>query len=220
MKKALLTILLVLFMATSVFALEFNSNYYYQVDPQQVDYSLKEAFWLSPTLYSLDVLQLMQAYMAPEDALEFFLDAAEFTDDEIEEVFYYYLAIMNPQYAGMVPFSYMADPEAYAESISYVYDNSVFYSLDSDFTTAEDLALVFPRGIGRTDAYNTFRRSAFALAVYVSNYGATPEADFCYYYIDQLMQYLMSQYEAAMEAEAAAQAAAVAESDGQEVVTQ
>ena len=56
--------------------------------------------------------------------------------------------------------------------------------------------------------------------MYVSNYGATPEADFCYYYIDQLMQYLMSQYEAAMEAEAAAQAAAVAESDGQEVVTQ
>ena len=71
------------------------------------------------------------------------------------------------------------------------------------FTIAptEFMAELFPRGIGRANAYDTFRRTALQLALYVRVHGTTPGAAYCSDLIEQIIAFYQQQYEEAMQAE-------------------
>lgn len=201
---AAIALILCLVFAQSAFAVEY-SDAAKPLDTTRDTYSLKEAFWFNPTLFTVDVVQFLQAYLAPDAALEFYMDAAQFTDDEIEEYFPIYLSMIEPELAGYYNYYYMCDLEEFAEAVGYVFDPTMDYTLDEIFTTREQLNEIFPEGISRTAPYDTFRRTAIHLARYVAKYGKTPAFDEMFEYIDYVFAMYMQQYEEAMAAEAAAQ---------------
>ncbi|MCQ2412587.1 MAG: hypothetical protein MJ057_06475 [Sphaerochaetaceae bacterium] len=174
-----------------------------QLDYEAESYSLSDAFWFNPTIYAVDMLSFLQAYLKPESPVEYFLAASQYTDEQIEEEFVIFQAFTEPEYVGFVNFVYTCDVESYAQSLGYVFDPELSYSFSNMFEELSDIAAIFPRGIGRTDAYNTFRRTALHLAWYAREYGKTPGFDACSQFIDYIISYYEQQFEEAMAAEAA-----------------
>ena len=210
MKKSvvmIIAVVLCLFVLQGAFASDaVTKDAYIKLDKDT--FTLDEILWFRPTTYSLDVLQFVQAYLNPDNPKEFFLEAAAYTDEEIDEVYVIYQSFFEPEFAGFIQFWIMCDYEAYYESIdrSIAEDNDPNgeYGLDLMFDTIEDIAAIFPRGIGRTNAYDTFRRCAIHLAVYADRKGKTPGFDICYQYIQEVLSYYEQLFNQAMESEAAA----------------
>lgn len=173
-------------------------------------YSLEEVLWFRPTTYSVDVLQFLQAYLDPDNPKEFFLEAAGYTNEQIDEIYVIYQSFFEPELAGYIQYWIMCDYEAYYESLgmSIADDNdpTALYAIDLPLEGVEtigDIIPIFPRGIGRTNAYDTFRRAAVSLAVYADRNGKTPSFDFCYQYIQDILTYYEQLFNQAMESEAA-----------------
>ena len=132
------------------------------------------------------------------------MTAAEYTDEDIENNYIIYQAFIEPEYAGYVNFEYSCDVEAYAESVNYFFDPELSYVFSIIFEDVADIVEMFPRGIGRTNAYDTFRRCALQLAVYAAKNGTTPGFQLCYDIIQDTLAYYEQQFEEAMAAEAEA----------------
>ena len=170
-------------------------------------YSLEEALWFNPTVYSVEVLEFLQAYLQPEDPVSFFLDAAEYTDETIDENAVIFQSFIEPEYAGSMPYLYRCDLEALSENLGYnLFDPEGRYEFSFYFEDPGFLTELFPRGIGRTDAYDTFRRCALSLAFYAKAHGEAPGFKAAYDYIQQAFALFEEQFLAAMEAEAQAAA--------------
>ena len=206
-KKSIVTIIAVvlcIIVAQSAFAYDTSrSNVYLPLEVKE-EYTLEEALWFNPTIYAVDVLQFIQAYLDPENPVEFYMTAAEYTDEDIENNFIIYQAFIEPEYAGYVNFEYSCDVEAYAESVNYFFDPELSYVFSIIFEDVADIVEMFPRGIGRTNAYDTFRRCALQLAVYAAKNGTTPGFQLCYDIIQDTLAYYEQQFEEAMAAEAEA----------------
>lgn len=181
-------------------------NVYKPFDYEAGEYSLADALWFNPTIYAIDTLEFLQAYLNPENPVEFFLSASQYTDEQIEENFVIFQSFIEPEYVGSVNFMYSCDVEAFAKSLDYSFDPDVEYSFSILFEELADIAAIFPRGIGRANAYDTFRRSALQLAWYAGKYGKTPGFDTCSEFIDYIIAYYEQQFEEAMAAEAQANA--------------
>ena len=186
-----------------------DPNEYRQLEVKE-GYSLEEVLWFRPTTYSVDVLQFLQAYLNPSNPKEFFVEAAGYTDEQIDEAYVIYQSFLVPELAGFIQYWIMCDYEAYYESLgmSITDDNdpTALYAIDLPLEQAEtvaDIIPMFPRGIGRTNAYDSFRRAAIALAVYADRNGKTPSFDFCLEYIQAVLNYYEQLFNQAMESEAA-----------------
>ena len=192
-----------------------TQNVYIPLDKEE--FTLDEVLWFRPTTYSLDVLQFLQAYLNPDNPKEFFLEAAAYTNEQIDENYVIFQSFFEPEYAGLVQFWVMCDYEAYYESIgrSIAEDNDPngVYGLDVNFETVQDVANIFPRGIGRTNAYDTFRRCALHLAVYADRNGKAPGFQVCYDYIQYILSYYDQLVNDAMAAEDAAASGTVVEAN-------
>lgn len=202
-------ILVCLVLVQGVFALDYPDDFrMFEVKGEQENYySLEEAFWFNPTVYSLDVLEFAQAYFAPEDPVGFFLDAAEYTDDQIDDVAIVFQSFIEPEAVGAFPYLYRCDLEALAENLGAdLFDPDARYEFSFYFEDPSTMLELFPRGVGRTDAYNTFRRCALSLAIYARKHGNAPGFQVCYDYIQSALAYYEEQFNAAMEAEAQATA--------------
>lgn len=200
----IIAVVLCIIVAQSAFAYDTSrSNVYLPLEVKE-EYTLEEALWFNPTIYAVDVLQFIQAYLDPENPVEFYLTAAEYTDEDIENNFIIYQAFIEPEYAGYVNFEYSCDVEAYAESVNYFFDPELSYVFSIIFEDVADIVEMFPRGIGRTNAYDTFRRCALQLAVYAAKNGTTPGFQLCYDIIQDTLAYYEQQFEEAMAAEAEA----------------
>ena len=92
-------------------------------------------------------------------------------------------------------------------------DPNGIYGLDVNFETVQDVANIFPRGIGRTNAYDTFRRCALHLAVYADRNGKAPGFQVCYDYIQYILSYYDQLFNDAMAAEDAATGGTVVEAN-------
>ncbi|MBP5163163.1 MAG: hypothetical protein ILP16_09355 [Spirochaetales bacterium] len=206
-----MALILCVVLAQGVFA-EDNQypSYYKPFRAENIDdgYTLWDALWFNPTIYCLDVLQFNQVYLMPDDPVTFFLEAAEQTDERIEEDYFIYGSFVEPEYVGRVSFALSCDVEEYAKVIGHVFDPSFSYYLSNVFTDLETVADIFPRGIGRANAYDTYRRTALQLAYYASKNGKTPAFDQINEYLDDAFAQFEKQFEEAMEAEAAATAGA------------
>ena len=217
MKKSFVLIIAVaisLVFMQSVFASDaVNKDVFIPLDKEE--FTLEEVLWFRPTTYSLDVLQFLQAYLNPDNPKEFFLEAASYTDEQIDEIYVIFQSFFEPEYAGYVQYWIMCDYEAYYESIgrSIAEDNDPngIYGLDVYFEGVQDIAKIFPRGIGRTNAYDTFRRCAIHLAVYADRNGGTPGFQVCYDYIQYILSYYDQLFNDAMAAEDAATSGTVTE---------
>ena len=200
----IIAVVLCIIVAQSAFAYDTSrSNVYLPLEVKE-EYTLEEALWFNPTIYAVDVLQFIQAYLDPENPVEFYMTAAEYTDEDIENNFIIYQAFIEPEYAGYVNFEYSCDVEAYAESVNYFFDPELSYVFSIIFEDVADIVEMFPRGIGRTNAYDTFRRCALQLAVYAAKNGKTPGFQLCYDIIQDTLAYYEQQFEEAMAAEAEA----------------
>ncbi len=168
-------------------------------------YTLAEAYWFNPTVYSVEVLEFLQAYLSPEDPVTFFMDEAMLSDEEIDQQAIIFQSFLEPEYVGAIPFGYVCDIEALAEMLGYdLFDPAGQYDLSYHFESPSFFVELFPRGIGRANAYDTFRRCALQLAIYTSIHGQTPSFQLCYDYIQDAFAYYEEQFNAAMEAEAEA----------------
>ena len=202
-KKSIILVIAVvmcLFAVQGVVAAETED--YRALDYSREDFSLEEAFWFNPTVYSVDVVQFLQAYLDPENPVDFFYKAAVLEDEDIESLFPIYQSFMEPELAGLVSFDNCCDVEAYAASIGYSFNPDTTYSFSYYFNDLKDVASIFPRGIGRANSYDTFRRTAIHLAWYATKYGTTPGFENSYAYIEAVLAYYEQQFEEAMEAEA------------------
>ena len=217
MKKSVVLIIAVaisLVFMQSVFASDaVNKDVFIPLDKEE--FTLEEVLWFRPTTYSLDVLQFLQAYLNPDNPKEFFLEAASYTDEQIDEVYVIFQSFFEPEYAGYVQYWVMCDIEAYYDSIgrSIAEDNDPngVYGLDVYFEEVQDIAKIFPRGIGRTNAYDTFRRCAIHLAVYADRNCKTPGFQVCYDYIQYILSYYDQLFNDAMAAEDVATSGTVTE---------
>lgn len=206
-----MALVLCIALAQGVFA-EDNQypGYYKPFTAKSVDdgYSLWDALWFNPTIYCLDVLQFNQVYLMPDDPVTFFLEAAAQTDEQIEEDYFIYGSFVEPEFVGRVSFALSCDVEEYAKVIGHVFDPSFSYYLSNVFTDLETVPEIFPRGIGRANAYDTYRRTALQLAIYAKKNGKTPASDLISEYLDDAFAKFEKQFEDAMAAEAAANAGA------------
>ena len=209
MKKSVVMIIAVavcLFFMQNAFASDAGTRDVY-IPLDKEDFTLEEILWFRPTSYSLDVLQFLQAFLNPDNPKEFFLEAASFTNEQIDEYYVIYQSFFEPEYAGYLQYWIMCDFEAYYETIgrdiTEENDPNGVYGLDAMFEGVNDIAAVFPRGIGRTNAYDTFRRCALHLAVYADRNGKTPAFQVCYKYIQDIFSYYDQLFNDAMAAEEA-----------------
>lgn len=166
-------------------------------------YSLEDALWFHPTLYSVDVLTFLQAYLRPDNAYSYFMKAAQYTDDDIEENFIIYQAFIESELAGRISFKYSCDIDEFAKDYEYYLDPSYQYEVSILFEDPEDIIEMFPRGIGRANAYDTFRRTALQLAIYVAKNGETPGFGLCDLIIQETIAWYEQAFDEAMESEAA-----------------
>ena len=170
-------------------------------------YSLEEAFWFNPTVFSIGTLDFLQAYFQPEDPVSFFLSAAEYTDEEIDSYAIVFQSFVEADYAGAFPYRYRCDLEALSEYLGYdLFDPEGRYDIFFYFEDPGCLSELFPRGVGRVDAYDTFRRCALSLAFYAKKHGQAPGFQAAYDYIQEAFASFEQQYNEAMEAEAQAKA--------------
>ncbi len=207
-KSIILAVALVLCLVfvQSAFAEETTYSDEYKTLKIRDGYSLEEAFWFNPTVYSVDVLQFTQAFMAPDNPVEFYLTAAGYTDEEIEDSFVIFQSFFEQDYVGHINFRYSCDVEEYAKIVGYDFDPDSTYVFSIFFENVEDVMALFPRGIGRANAYDTYRRAALQLAYFAAINGTTPGFQVCYDYIQQVFAYYQDMFDAAMEAEASAEA--------------
>lgn len=182
-------LVLCLVLAQAVFAddeVQYPSDFrQFELRDAYEGYTLEEAFWFYPTVFATDVLQFVQVYLMPDDPVTYFLSAGQYTDDQIEEDFVIFQSFMDPEYLGMYSFEEFADIEIYADE----YDPSITYDISVLFEDLSYIADLFPRGIGRANAYDTFRRAAYQLALYSSRNGKTPGFDALNDYLTQLFAY-------------------------------
>ena len=170
-------------------------------------YSLAEAYWFNPTVYSVEVLEFLQAYLSPDDPVSFYMDAAQFSNEDIDQYVVIFQSFLEPEYVGAIPFEYRCDIEALSEFLGYdLFDPEGRYELTYYFEDPHFLVQLFPRGIGRANAYDIFRRCALHLACYTAVNGITPGSLACYDYIQTMIAYYEEQFNEAMEAEALAEA--------------
>ena len=210
MKKRtiVLTVALVLCLipAQSVFAdeVQYPSDFrQFEVRSEEDGYTLEEAFWFYPTVFATDVLQFTQAYLSPEDPVSYFLAAGQYTDEQIEEDYIIFQSFIEPEYLGVVGFADSADVEAYAAEFGYEYDPDIPYDICVLFDDLSYITDLYPRGIGRAGAYDTFRRAALHLALYAYKNGKTPGFDVLDDYLTQLFAYYEMLFDEAVESEAA-----------------
>ena len=210
MKKRLIVLaaalVLCLVMAQAVFAddVQYPSEFkQFVYKGDEGGYPLDEAFWFFPTVYATDVLQFVQAYLMPEDPVTYFLSAGQYTNEEIEEDFVIFQTFMNPEYLGVVNYGDSADPEVYAEKNGYEYDPSITYNISVLFPDFSYIADLYPRGIGRADAYDIFRRAALQLAFYAAKNGNSPCFTRIDDYLTQMFAYYEQLFDEAVESEAA-----------------
>ena len=203
-KSVLVAVALVicLVFTQGVFASEVEyPNEYRQFEVKE-SYPLAELFWFNPTAFCIDVLQFIQVYLAPQEAQEFYLTAANFSDEQIEEIFPIFQSFFQPEFIGVLDFSYSCDYELMNEETDYLnvsFDEE--YAFGLVFEPTEFMSELFPRGIGRANAYDTFRRTALQLALYVRAHGTTPGAAYCSELIEQIIAFYQQQYQDAMQAE-------------------
>ena len=186
-------------------------------------YSLEEAFWFNPTVYSVDVLQFLQAYLMPDDPVNFYLAAVEFTDEQIDQFALIFENFVEPENVG-APFIYRCDLEA-LEALAGVeiFDRAGRYNYIYYFSTPELIQSLFPRGVGRANAYDTFRRCAIHLAAYSMKHGIPDGASAAMDYIWQLVLQFIQEQNAALESDSTSdttQAPAVAQATGAAEVTE
>ena len=201
-----------LIFAQSVFASDVEfTNEYRQFEVKEA-YALSDVFWFNPTIYCIDVLQFIQAYMMPEDALGFFNEARNFTDEQIEDYFPIFQSVFQPELVGYLNFDYCCDYEKITEDMPGLLDldPEAAYLMATVFEESSIVNELFPRGVGRASSYDTFRRTAQQLALYVAKHEKTPGFDYCVELINDIFEYYNQQYEDAMAAEAAAMEAAAA----------
>ena len=208
----IVAVLLCIFVLQGAFA--YDANEYRQLEVKE-NYTLEEALWFRPMTYSVDVLQFLQAYLNPDNPKEFFMEATGYSDDEIDEIYTIFQSFFEiPEYYGL-PYWILCDFDAYfesiGESITAINDPNASYALDVLFEGAEGIAAIFPRGIGRTNAYDTFRRCALHLAVYADRNGETPGFKVCYDYIQEIFSYYDQLFNDAMAAEEAANTETITE---------
>ena len=195
-------VLICLVFTQGLFASEVEYPNEYRQFEIKDEYPLAELFWFNPTVFCIDVLQFIQVYLAPTEALDFYYSAANFSDEQIEEIFPIFQSFFQPEFLGVLDFSYSCDYELMNEETDYL--NVSFDEMYYFGTVFEDPAyvnLIFPRGIGRANAYDTFRRTALQLALYTMKYGTTPGAAYCADLINQIINFYQQQYEEAMQAE-------------------
>ncbi len=199
-------LVLCLVLAQSVYAdeVQYPSDFReFPVRSREEGYRMEEAFWFYPTVFAADVLQFTQAYLMPEDPVSFFLAAGQYTDEQIEENFVIFETFVEPEYLGVANFAQSADVEAYAAATGYEYDPDLQYDISVLFEDLSYIAELFPRGIGRAGAYDTYRRTALQLAFYAYRNGKTPGFDFLNDYFTQLFAYYEMLFDEAVESEAA-----------------
>ena len=166
-------------------------------------YTLAEAYWFNPTVYSVEVLEFLQAYLSPEDPVTFFLDASKLSNEDIDQYAVIFQSFLEPEYVGAFPFEYICDIEALSDMLGYdLFDPAGQYELSYHFEDPHFFIELFPRGIGRANAYDTFRRCALQLAIYANIKGSTPGFQTCYDYIQDMFAFYEEQFDAAMDAEA------------------
>lgn len=214
----IIAIVLCLVIAQSAFAEEKKvyPNEYRMFTSEDANdiFPLSEIYWFNPTIYSVEVLEFLQAYLLPEDPVTFFLDAAEMSNEDIDQYLVIFQSFVEPDYIG-IPFGYRSDIEAFEESLGITLnDPERSYMYSYYFEKPAMFATLFPRGIGRANGYDTFRRCALSLAIYASKNGSTPCFADWSAYIQEVIAYYEEQYNAAMEAEAQAESAGVAVQDG------
>ena len=205
---AIIAVILCLAFASSAFAGDKVYPGEYRIftvkDEAEDFYSLEEAYWYSPVIYSVEVLEFVQAYLEPDDPVSFFLSAAECTDEEIDQYAVIFQSFLEPEYIGALPFEFRCDIEALVEYLGYdLFDRNGRYELSYYFEDPAFLAQLFPRGIGRANAYDTFRRCAVHLAFYAAKHGTTPSFQICYDYIQYMLSYYEQLFNDAMASEAA-----------------
>ena len=207
----LLSLILCLAFAQSAFAegKEYPNEYrVFEVKGEDEGYyTLEEAYWFNPTIYSVEALEFMQAYLEPDDPVSFFLEAAQFTDEEIDEYVVIFQSFIEPEYVGAFPYEYRCDIEALSEVLGYeLFDPTGRYELSYYYEDPHFFIELFPRGIGRANAYDTFRRCALQLAFYTKIHGETPTFQILNDFIQSEFARLEEEFNAAMEAEALAEA--------------
>lgn len=197
-KKSFLTLFVALIIAIigaqSVFA------NVYALDSKKESFTLDEAYYINGPLFSADILQFMQAFQSPDNPLEFFKSASNYTDEQIEECFYYYLAFLAPNAVGQVEFKILADIDAFVERTGSELpkDNINF---QASFTNISDLSKIYPAGIVLTDAYDGFRTTARNLYYYTIENGKAPAYDNCMEILELIYQQIQQDYEAAINEE-------------------
>ena len=192
----LVVLLITVFGAQSIFASV------YQIDSDQTTFTKEEAYYINGPLFSADVLQFMQAFQSPDSPLMFFSNAAQYTDQEIEQNFYYYLAFLIPQAAGQIQFNVLADLDEFAKATGTELSDDGL-SFQASFTSTADLAAIYPGGLVLTEAYDGFRTTARNLLNYTAENGKAPPFDNCTAIIEQIYQQMTAEYEEAMQAETA-----------------
>ena len=207
----LLSIILCLAFAQSAFAegKEYPDEYrLFEVKGEDEGYyTLEEAYWFNPTIYSVEALEFIQAYLEPDNPVEFFLDAATYSDEDIDQAVVIFQSFVEPEYVGAFPYEYRCDIEALSDMLGYeLFDPTGKYELTYYYEDPSFFIELFPRGIGRANAYDTFRRCALQLAIYTSIHGSTPTFQILDSFIQDTIAQLEAEFAAAMEAEALAEA--------------
>jgi len=199
-------LVLCLVLAQTVFAdeVQYPEDFrQFELRSEEEGYTMEEAFWFYPTVFATDVLQFTQAYLMPEDPVAYFLAAGKYTDEQIEENYVIFQSFIEPEFVGVLKFSESADVEAYATQFGYEYDPSISYDICVLFDDLSYICDLYPRGIGRTNAYDTYRRAALQLALYAAKNGTTPGFEVIDDYLTQMFAYYEQLFDEAVESEAA-----------------
>ena len=198
------TAILILFVGLLSLSVAFGQITDIRANRETVD--LKDFYVISKAVSAADVLQFMQVYESPNNAVEFFTKASYWEDKEIEKYFAYYLSFFNPQAAFKFSYKNFADRKSYFEAMNIVPEDKN-YTLEeafSNFTSLQNLQLIFPTGIVDADVYDVFRTCGRQLAFYVAVFspdGKTPDYELCMKNLETYYQSLEFDYQTAMEEE-------------------
>jgi len=199
------TAILILFVSLLSLSVVFGQVTDIRANRETVD--LKDFYVISKAVSAADVLQFMQVYEAPESPLEFFTKASYFDDEEIENYFAYYLSFFNPEAAYKFSYIYFADRASYFKEMNITPQEKA-YTLEeafSNFTSLENLQLIFPAGIVDGNVYDVFRTCSRQLAFYVALFspdGNSPDYELCMNTLDAYYTALEENYQNVMEEEA------------------
>ncbi|MBO4388097.1 MAG: hypothetical protein J5785_01495 [Spirochaetales bacterium] len=205
--KSKKTIALIAVCIVLVFAVQNLGAKTFLPAPGQNLFSVEEVYYMNSALVSCDMLQFLQVYFNEEDPLAFFLEAENWTDEEIEEYAYYYFNFTFPEIAGRIPFYYFSNIEQYIAATGQSIGEGPF-SLNENITTFSDLADIYPSGIIYCNPYDMLRTAARQLKYYValkSPDGRSPSYDTAKMYLDYIFAAYEAEFDQAMAEEAAYQ---------------